>query len=150
MKRLSLGYRFETDVFQLHVVDVPLELRQLDQALSVLHALLRGISLALDIEEQDINGCLHSFENPITGAYDYGFVFYYSTPGWAGHVKLLEDEKLLAHAIERALDVVASCTCGGDEADASCYGCLRCYRNQRIHDLLKRRLTIQYLNRIVC
>ena len=149
LRRLSLGYRFETDVFQLHVIDVPLELGQHDQALSVLHAMLRGISLALDIEEQDIDGCLQSFENPVTGAYGYGFVFYDSTPGGAGHVKRLEDEKLLAHALERALDVVASCTCGGDEADASCYGCLRSYRNQRIHDLLKRRLAIQYLSRIL-
>lgn len=144
-----MGYRFETDVFQLHVVDVPLGLEEHDQALSVLHAMLRGISLALDIEEQDIDGCLQSYENPITGEYCYGFVFYDSTPGGAGHVKRLNDEKLLFKAIEKALDVVMNCTCGGDEAEASCYGCLRSYGNQRIHDQLKRSLAIAYLLRIV-
>lgn len=149
LRRLSLGYRFETDVFQLRVVDVPLELEEHDQALSVLHAMLRGISLALDIEEQDIDGCLQSYENPISGEYCYGFVFYDSTPGGAGHVKRLNDDKLLFKAIERALDVVMNCTCGGDAAEASCYGCLRSYGNQRIHDQLKRSLAIAYLLRIV-
>ena len=72
-----------------------------------------------------------------------------STLGGSGHVKRLEDEKLLVRAPERALDVVAGCTCDGDEADASCYGCLRNYRNQGIHGLLKRRLAIQYLGRIL-
>ena len=43
------------------------------------------------------------------------------------------------------------CGCGdcGCGDDASCYGCLRSYRNQFAHPDLKRGPTTQYLDRVI-
>ena len=52
LKRLSLGYRFETDVFQLRFIEP--ELSDEDTALAQLYALIREACLYLNIEEDDI------------------------------------------------------------------------------------------------
>ena len=69
--------------------------------------------------------------------------------GGAGHMRRLQETKLLKKAVLEALATVENCTCGGESKHASCYGCLRNYGNQRLHDILDRSLAISYLRRIL-
>jgi hypothetical protein len=147
LKKYSLGYRFETDVFQLSFPDLPLIITEEGAAVSVLYALLRGIVNTLDLENDDISGCLQSIRE--NGVRSVAFIFYDTTPGGAGHVRRLQKQGVLAQAIETALRFMRNCTCGGSEGHASCYSCLRSYRNQKQHDILDRALAIEYLERII-
>lgn len=147
LKKYSLGYRFETDVFQLSFPDLPLEMTEDGAAVSVLYALLRGIVNTLDLENDDISGCLQSIRE--NGTRSVAFIFYDTTPGGAGHVRRLQKHGVLAQAVETALRFMRNCTCGGQEGHASCYSCLRSYRNQKLHDILDRALAIEYLERII-
>ena len=119
---------------------------QQNTAWSVLYAILRGVTDTLDLEESDSAGCLQHIRKD-----GYGttcFILYDTTPGGAGHVRRLLDASLLQHSIQRALELVKACTCGGPEGHASCYACLRSYRNQKIHDILDRSLAIQFLSKL--
>lgn len=144
----SLGYRFETDVLQLRFLDPALMIKEYDKALSLLHGILRGVVSALELEDQDISGCLQGFYLPEAQSYCYGLVLYDTTPGGAGHVKRLMDSNVLMKALRMALEHVERCGCGGEEGTASCYACLRSYGNQKVHDLLKRSYVIQFLRGI--
>ena len=53
-------------------------------------------------------------------------------------------QKVFATAYNKA----KNCTCGGEEADTSCYSCLRSYQNQRNHDLIKRKYVIEYFKEL--
>lgn len=64
-------------------------------------------------------------------------------PGGAGHVQRLEDEEELMKVLEAAQARVSQC--GGCDPSASCYRCLRSYRNQFCHDLLVREPVVAYL-----
>ncbi len=148
LRRFSLGYRFETDVFMLHFPEYPISYETEEAvAYSVLYALIRGIIRTLDLEDSDISGCLQCIST--TAGTGYCFVFYDTTPGGAGHMRRLQDQQLLLRAIRHAYDLVSSCSCGGEEGHASCYACLRSYDNQKYHDLLERSLAIQYLKQIL-
>ena len=103
---------------------------------------------ALELEEQDISGCLQGFYHPSAQSYCYGFVLYDTTPGGAGHVKRLANPALLEKALQLALSYMERCTCGGEDGNASCYACLRAYGNQKIHDKLKRSYVIEFLREI--
>lgn len=145
LDKYSLGYRFETDVFQLFFPDQLISLEDESEAYSVLYSLQCGIIRALDLEENDIAGCLQT--KRIGSRQCYSFVFYDTTPGGAGHMRRLQETKLLKKAVLEALATVENCTCGGESKHASCYGCLRNYGNQRLHDILDRSLAISYLRR---
>lgn len=149
LRRLSLGYRFETDVFQLNFLSPSLERGNESAALSVLNGLLRGISRVLDVEEQDVSGCLRCFFNQEMNRFCYGLVFYDTTPGGAGHVKRLFGKGVLERVIEETLTLMKRCLCGGETGDSSCYACLRSYRNQKDHDRLKRSEVISFLNNVL-
>lgn len=149
LNRYSLGYRFETDVFQLRFLDEPLYVQQEDEARSVLFGIMRGITDVLGLEEQDIQGCLQSFRHPVTGTYCYGLIYYDSTPGGAGHVKRMMNGDVLMNVLQGALRIMQNCTCGGEAGDASCYTCLRMYKNQKYHDQLSRRYVIDFVQRVL-
>jgi len=146
--RYSLGYRFETDVFQLRFLDDPLTVPHEAEAQSVLYGIMRGVTAVLGLEEQDVQGCLQCYLHPLTGEYCYGLVYYDATPGGAGHVKRMMDPDVLEKVLHSALQILRQCTCGGAEGDASCYTCLRMYRNQKYHDMLKRRSAIDFIQRM--
>ena len=148
LKSYSLGYRFETDVLQVRFLNPALTTDEYEKAVSILYGILRGAAGALELEEQDISGCLQGFYHPDAQAYCYGFVLYDTTPGGAGHVKRLADPALLEKALRLALSYMERCTCGGEDGNASCYACLRAYGNQKIHDKLKRSYVIQFLREI--
>ena len=63
-------------------------------------------------------------------------------------MRRLQDTALLIKAVERANELMKRCTCGGAEGHASCYGCLRNYANQKLHDILDRSLAIEYFDRL--
>lgn len=143
LKNMALGYRFRTDILTMRITEP--ELTDWRAALSVLYALLEGASRALDVERDDIAGCLKWFQNEVTKQPNYGFVFYDKTPGGAGHVRRMADPALLRKVFEASLAMLEGCTCGGELRDTSCYSCLRNYYNQKYHDLLQRRYAIDFL-----
>jgi hypothetical protein len=146
LKRYSLGYRFETDVIQLRFMNP--DLMDWNIAFSVLHGVLRGICSYLNIEQNDISGCLQYFFNDITNRQNYELVLYDKTPGGAGHVRRLNSEKVLEGVLRESLRLMEQCDCGGDDKDSSCYTCLRGYYNQKHHDILKRRYVIDFIKDI--
>ena len=146
LKNFSLAYRFETDIFTLRFTG--LEIIEEAQALSLLYGILEGASRELEVERNDISGCLKWFYNEDTNRGNFGFVFYDKTPGGAGHVRRLEDPKVLEQILRSTLIFVSSCTCGGAERDTSCYSCLRNYYNQKHHELLQRRYVIDFLEKV--
>lgn len=147
LKRYSLGYRFETDVFQLQFPDYPLDHHDLSTANSVLYALIRGIVHVLDLEDSDIAGCLQAIKDGVQSSYE--MIFYDTTPGGAGHVRRLQNPDVLKRVIEYAYYLMKQCTCGDQEGHASCYACLRSYQNQKVHDILDRSLAMDYLRKLL-
>lgn len=147
LKKFALGYRFETDVVQLKFLNP--DLMDWKIAMSVLYGVLRGISNYLNIEQNDISGCLQYFFNPVTHRQNYELVLYDKTPGGAGHVRRLNNGKVLEGVLRETLNLMNQCDCGGEDKDSSCYTCLRGYYNQKHHDLLKRSYVIDFINEIL-
>lgn len=145
LKRISLGYRFLTDVVQINFTDH--EINDFSEGYSVLHGMLRGICLSLNIEEGDISGCLQSY--PTNNGLNFSLVFFDKTPGGAGHVKRLNNQAVLEKVLNKTLELMKGCICGGDEGDSSCYSCLRNYANQKYHDILKRKYVVDFLNELL-
>ena len=143
----AIGYRFETDVFQLRFINP--EIMDMKQARSILYGVMRGICSRLNIEQDDISGCIQFFRNEDTGHANFGLIFYDRTPGGAGHVKRLIETSVLYGALTKTLELMKACNCGGASMDSSCYGCLRTYYNQKYHDQLKRSDVVNFLNGIL-
>ncbi len=130
----DLGHEFQTDLFELRV-----ERWREDMAFwqSVLYALLEGASESLEIRREDLDGCVYS----VKGRYDTpALVLFDDVPGGAGHVRRIGEnlQQVLGAARDR---VDGRCGCGGGKdgpGDTSCYGCLRHYRNQWLHEQLAR------------
>lgn len=133
-----LSHDFKTDV-----VKITFETREaadLNTMLSVLYALLEGLSREMGIERTDIKGCL--FRTEVGGMMLYTVILYDAVAGGAGHVRRMvtEDGRAFQQILEKALTVVNSCNC-----DTSCYQCLRNYYNQKIHDQLSRWAAVKFL-----
>ena len=142
LKRYSLGYRFETDVFQIHFPDHPVPYGNKAEAYSIMYALLRGIVDVLNLEDNDVSGCLQTIMT--SGGQGYSFILYDTTPGGAGHMHRLQEESILNRAVDRACELMKRCTCGGADGRSSCYTCLRNFGNQKYHDILDRSLAWHY------
>ena len=147
LKRFSLGYRFETDVFQWRFLTP--EIVDFEDALSILFGLIRGIETELNIEEGEIAGCIQYYCNPYTKHENYSMVFYDRTPGGAGHVRRLASKDVLENILKTTLRLMESCTCGGEDKDSSCYQCLRDYYNQKYHDILSRKRVIDFVKNVL-
>lgn len=125
LRQLSLAHTFETDMLTLGGES---QLSPLLESPSVLYAVLEGASRGLDIARDDIDGALYRSDD------DHAELAFFDTvPGGAGNV--LRIGQHLRDVLERALTVVASCECG---EETSCYACLRTFRNERLHDQLRR------------
>lgn len=147
LKRYSLGYRFETDVVIKRFI-AP-DLHDWETALSVLYGILRGVHSYLNIEENEIAGCMQYFFNPVSSQANYALVLFDKTPGGAGHVRRLNNAAVLEGVLRTTLELMKHCDCGGETADSSCYTCLRAYYNQTHHDILKRGPVISFLDRVL-
>jgi len=141
---LSLGHEFETDILKLTFEGY--ENTDLGFWYSLLYALLEGMSKALDIERQDLDGCLYpASPNPAVRT----LILFDDVPGGAGHVRRVANPNSLLTVLKTSLERLAQCECGGPEGDASCYGCLRHYRNQFCHELLRRGPVITFLRDVL-
>lgn len=141
LKRYALGYTFKTDVVRLYFEANGLD--NYNKALSVLYAILRGICIYLNIEESDVSGCLQKIDD------GYSIVIFDNTPGGAGHSRRLDNEKNLQGVFDCAYNVVKNCNCGGSTGDTSCYSCLRNYKNQKYHDMLRRDYAIDFFESLM-
>lgn len=140
---VSLGHEFVTDVLQIQFL---LGLPECDIngfAYSLAYALVEGSAEVLAVPATDLS---------TTVAYNDGsvippIVLYDNVPGGAGLVAQLEEKNVLYDCLKAAMARVnGSCGCGEND---SCYGCLRSYRNQFVHQLLRRGPVLQYLNTLL-
>ncbi len=136
----SLGHRFMTDVLELrfdgHVAAAAHE----STWRSVLYALLEGASSAIGIRREDLDGVLHYRD----GSSIPSLILYDDVPGGAGHVKRIGNH--LAEVLQAARERVNHECCG---PETSCYECLRNYRNQPYHALLKRGAALEFLQHFI-
>lgn len=139
LDRLSLGYDFQTDILKVNFIS---RISLLDGFWeSVLYSLLEGASSSLGIERTDIDGCLYFSK----GKGEPSLILFDDVPGGAGHVKRIIESNNFKKIFVEAIKILESCDCGGDAADASCYGCLQNYSNQYCHDVLKRSFALGIL-----
>jgi len=142
--KTKIGHKLKTDVVIININKA----FEKGQALSVLYAILEGISSYFTIERKDISGCLYvSYEHRILHT---TFVLFDTVPGGAGHVGRIAagGKEALNGILKEAYRIVSECTCGGENGDGACYSCLCNYENQRQHDKLNRGLVIKYIESI--
>ena len=107
--------------------------------------MIEGACDALDIDRMEIDGCVQWGDSAGQPAY---LVLFDSVSGGVGHVQQLGHEEALRDTLATAYAKMASCTCGEDEGNGSCYSCLRNYSNQFCHDRLDRGLVIRFLTEL--
>lgn len=139
--RRSLHHEFKTDVAK---ISFRCDTQNYNTMVSVMYAILNAMAKDLNIERRDIKACLSS--KLINGILDLSIIIYDSVPGGAGHSRRLvtKDGKMLHSIFMSALRSLSECNC-----EPSCYNCLRSYENQKIHDLLDRKLAIKFLRQFV-
>lgn len=139
--RRSLHHEFKTDVAK---ISFKCSTSNYNTMVSVMYAILNAMAKDLNIERRDIKACLSA--KLVSGILDYSIVIYDSVPGGAGHSRRLvtKDGKMLHSIFMSALRSMSECNC-----EPSCYNCLRSYENQKIHDLLDRKLAIAFLQQFV-
>lgn len=138
LEKNKLCHVFKTDVVRL-VFSTP-QAGTLEVMLSVMYALLEALSAVLDIERNDIKGCLHKVI--LDHRLVYSVVLYDAVAGGAGHVRRLVTESgdKFRRVVDKAIKITKECTCS-----PSCYSCLRNYYNQKIHDKLNRKSAYNFL-----
>lgn len=127
-----LGHSFATDVLELRF-DTPTAMPD-GFWRSLTYALLEAASRALQIRRDDLDGCL------FFRGHETSIILFDNVPGGAGHARLIQRQ--LRQVLLAALEVVNDCAC---DVDTSCYECLRTYRNQAYHRVLRRGPVKQYL-----
>ena len=142
LEKNKICHVFKTDV--VHLIFSNPQAGNQEIMLSVMYALLEALSAVLDIERNDIKGCLHKVV--YNGKLIYSIVLYDAVAGGAGHVRRLvtEDGTQFRKVVEKAISITKGCNCS-----PSCYSCLRNYYNQRIHDLLNRKYAYDFLENYV-
>lgn len=138
----NLGHVFKTDVFIIDLLDC--NIYKIDQALSILSALINSFCSIFQIDENEISGCISRLDERFV------FVLYDNTPGGAGYVKgaLADNDETILKLLRKSLELSKNCTCGNEnDTECACYGCLLNYRNQRHHDKIKRKHVIDALSR---
>lgn len=139
---LALGHEFETDILMLAFEGYSDNRKGFWY--SLLYGMLEGACEALQIERQDLDGCLYCSAGDLNQSI---LVLYDDVPGGAGHVRRLANDKTLRDVLNSTLERLKRCECGAPEGNTSCYGCLRHYRNQYCHDQLNRGMIIEFLER---
>lgn len=138
LERYSLGHKFKTDVIKIQINN---RLTNYYEAIATLYALLEGISLSFNIDRNDIDGLVTKDEND-----NWILVIFDNVPGGAGYVKNILDEKKIIKAFSKALEKVSQDCC---DENTSCYNCLRNYKNQKIHKILRRKYAKQLLTEVL-
>lgn len=138
LDRHKLCHVFKTDV--VHLTFFTLEACDYRVMVSVLYALLEGLSIALDIERTDIKGCLRKIG--YEGKMIYSIILYDAVAGGAGHVRRMVTKTgdVFQRVVAQAIEITKGCNC-----EPSCYNCLRNYYNQNLHDQLDRKAAYEFL-----
>jgi len=138
---LYLSHVFKTDVVKLTFFTS--DAADYKTMLSVMYALLEGLSRELGIERTDLKGCLHQQNWSGNSKLLFSIILYDAVAGGAGHVRRLvtDDGAAFARVLKAAYSVVHNCSC-----EPSCYHCLRNYYNQKVHDSLDRHLAASFLS----
>lgn len=133
-----LAHGYETDLLELTFAPSALQESDPSTLQSLLAAILEGAADRLQIARDDIGGTLYPGQDGRRA-----LVVYDTVPAGAGNALRIARsfDSVLAGALER----VAACDCG---EEISCYSCLRNYRNQWLHDLLRRDKALEVLRRI--
>jgi hypothetical protein len=147
LSRVSLGHEFVTDVVRVELNLPPEAIEGTEDsnglALGIATALLEGLAEVVDVPSVDLNvttGRAEASELP-------SIILYDAVPGGAGLVARIENPDVFRLTLEAGYRrVEGGCECG---EDASCYGCLRSYRNQFAHPQLKRGPVKRYLGRLL-
>jgi len=150
LERLSLGHEFITDVLRLefHLMPSGLAAQAVQEdsigfAYSLAYALVEGAAELLEVPPMDLNAVVAYEEGQLIPP----ILLYDNVPGGAGLVARLEEEALLRCCLKLALERVnGACGCG---ELSSCYGCLRSYRNQFLHERLRRGPVYAYLRELL-
>ena len=141
LELIHLGHSYRTDIINISFNNIN-EMHDEDTAISVLFAILEGISMTYHIERNDIGGII--YKNSLLKP--YSLILYDTVAGGAGHVKRLKDDLSLLEVLKNALKKVSQDCCA---EDTSCYNCLRTYNNQRLHKHIKRGLAKNALENII-
>ena len=109
-----------------------------------MYALLEAVAVVLNVERNDIKGCLHKIR--YNRSLIYEIVLYDAVAGGAGYVRRLTNDNcmVLQNVIKEAINITKNCTC-----KPSCYKCLRNYYNQSVHDVLNREAAYEFLENYV-
>ncbi len=145
-ERVFLAHEFRSSAARLRFTGVDRATTGQGFWLSLMYAILGGMTDALHIDHGDIDGVIRP--EPEGGGILQEVVIFDNVPGGAGHALRLENRDDLILALEAALDRVQNCPnqCGDD---SSCYGCLRHFRNQFLHDQLARGSVRDYLAKLL-
>jgi len=140
MQTYHLGHDFLTDVVELRFIGSMASPTNDNLWRSLVYALLEGAAQGLGIRRDDLDGTLYRYSAGSAPA----IVLYDNVPGGAGHVHYISQQLplVLATAYKRA-----SRDCCGPET--SCYECLRNFRNQPYHDMLKRGVVRDFLDAVL-
>lgn len=132
LERLKLGHRFQTDVARFTIpMLASADKTSFSRVLSFMYAFLEGVSNALGIERNDIDGILElNLEE-----HSYDILLYDNVPGGAGHVKRLLSQDAVISSLKATYNKVSQHCC---DENTSCYNCLRNYYNQSYHGRLQR------------
>jgi hypothetical protein len=144
LEQVSLGHEFVTDVLQLQFhPKYNDDIESVWFAYSLAYALVEGAAEILDVPSNDLSATVaHGEQHPVPP-----IILYDNVPGGAGLVARLESKNVLKTCLETALiKVSGNCKC---PESASCYGCLRSYRNQFAHQYLQRGPVMHYLSDII-
>ncbi len=134
-EHVNLGHEYQTDIVHLTINTTRYKGDHRAAARSLSYALLEGASEGLQIANADIDVvCLPSTETEIKLA------LIDAVPGGAGFAKMIAEN--LNTVFDSAFIRADRCECG---EEASCYQCLRSFRNQREHEELKRGLALDVL-----
>lgn len=135
---LSLGHQFETDVLELKFLGVSVP-RGAEVWWGLLYAIVEAAAEELQITRDDLDGTLHL---DVHGSPT--LILFDDVPAGAGHVRQLSDH--IIEVLQSALVRVTACECGNE---TSCYRCLRSFRNQRMHDSLRRGAVAELLTSLL-
>ncbi|MCX8037905.1 MAG: DUF1998 domain-containing protein, partial [Candidatus Sumerlaeia bacterium] len=142
--QVSLGHEIETDVLQIKFHRaIEASINPLWFAYSLAYALAEAAAEVLEIPSNDLSAAVAQCE----GRQVPPIILYDNVPGGAGLVARLEEETILRRCLAVAQNRVSG-ACGCAE-NTSCYGCLRSYRNQFVHDKMQRGPVFCYLQAIL-
>ena len=111
----ALGHEFETDILKVYFPGY----RDNREGfwISLLYALLEGSSEALEIERQDLDGCLYPVMNDPASV---SLILFDDVPGGAGHVRRMADPEVWIEVMKAAFNRMERCECGGPTGNSSC------------------------------